>query len=280
MKTIGVDVGGTKILAVRYNDHWQAEASVKIETEAMEGRCKVLENLCQVISTVRTSDVKNIGVAMPGFINRAGSVVQKLPNIPAFEGFDLGLFLEKETGLKVIIGNDARLFALAEQYTNAPQASVLLGIIIGTGVGSGLILKGEIFNGAHNFAGEIGHQCFNNIEVESIISGPAIAKHLGVPELPLAMKEIISDKSKTGLKLENQIDFMGQWLANLVLAFDPEEIVIGGGAGCNFWCHFESLITRKTNEILAGYPVELSLRFSKLRNPGSLGAAILTQCKR
>ncbi len=270
MKTIGLDVGGTKILGIRFDQAGKVEARLKVSTESNKGRDQVLGNLLGVIEKLKDDQVENLGLALPGFVDADKGVIKKLPNVPGLEDFDIVNFLETKTGLKIKIGNDARLFALAEQRVNFAKSNSALGIIIGTGVGSGFILNGNIYKGAHNFAGEIGHQCVDGNEVESIIAGKGLEALFEVTDLSDLDLSKIDE-----VKLERPLEVLSQWLTNQVFAFDPDVIVIGGGAGIHFWAHFKEEIINSVNKKLAGYPVELNLQFSNLENAGVVGARFL-----
>ncbi len=275
MNVLGIDIGGTKIFVGRYNQNLELEAQTIHLTEADKGKDAILQNLTQAINEVQNDQTQCIGISWAGFVDTKKGIIEKAPNIPALNYFELPTYLEKTTGCSAVIGNDARLFAFGEAKTQTPTPDVLLGIIIGTGVGSGLILEGKIFKGAHNFAGEIGHERLGGEEIETLIAGPGLQKFLGLNRLSEIDVSIETEKEKILKKIDLQFQTLCQWLANICLAFDPKEIVIGGGAGLHFWNHFETEIIENTNKKLKGYPLKLNLRFSKLENAGAIGAASL-----
>ncbi|HEY5714698.1 MAG TPA: ROK family protein, partial [Candidatus Gracilibacteria bacterium] len=176
---IGLDIGGTKIYVANYDTELSLISDHQTPTESHKGAERIYQNILAAIKQVQTPEAKAVGIAWAGFVDKDGQTIRKGPNISGFEDFPLGQRLQKELGLPVVIGNDARLFALAECHTRTPISECLLGIILGTGVGSGLIIKGEIFKGAHNFAGEIGHiKPGTPQEIEDFIAGPGMTTFL------------------------------------------------------------------------------------------------------
>ena len=265
---IGLDIGGTKIFAGRYNNLSHLEVEAQEPTLADQPQQATLENILQTIEAVRNENTKAIGISWAGFVDSSTGTILKAPNIPSLDGFYLTQYITQHTGLPAYLENDARLFAYAESHKHH-HPPVFLGIIIGTGVGSGIILNGEILHGFNNAAGEIGHTLLHGQTIESIIAGPSLEAKLDVEQL-----------SKADIKTHAPLIKMAQkdlcdWLANLVLTFDPSHIVIGGGAGIHFWSQFKDEISQQTNERLKDFPVSLNLSFSKLKNAGAQGAATL-----
>ena len=265
---IGLDIGGTKIFAGRYNQDLDLEAETKEPTAARQDRATTLGNILQAIESVRTQDTKSIGISWAGFVDNNRGIIKKSANIPSLDGFCITDYVTEQTGLPAYLENDARLFAFAESAAHQ-HPPVFLGIIIGTGVGSGIILEGNILHGTHNSAGEIGHTQLHGKTIESVISGPSLEKELGVVKLFNA--DIATHKTQIEQAKKNLCD----WLGNLVLTFDPSHIVIGGGAGIHFWSQFEAAIVQETNIRLQNFPVSLNLSFSELKNAGAQGAAVL-----
>ncbi len=273
MNVIALDIGGTKIYAARYNKQLQIEAEIKVPTEAKSDQKNVCKNILSAIDQVRNNDTKAIGVSWAGFVDSKNGIILKAPNIPALNNFGITQFLKNETNIPTFLENDARCFALAQQKKSFPESDVLIGIIIGTGVGTGIIINEEPFGGSHGSAGEIGHIQIHGSEVEEHLAGPGLQKLLGVDQLSLIDDH--TNDPEIIKKIEPKLEIMTDWLSYIVLAFDPKKIVIGGGAGKHFWSHFEEQIIKRTNQKLEKYPVSLDLAFSKLKNAGADGAATL-----
>lgn len=276
MNALGIDIGGTKIYVGRYNQHLEIEAETRIPTEAAKTQKHTLSNLLKAINEVRNEHTQSIGIAWAGFVDIKKGQIIKAPNIPHLDNFRLCDYVTKQTGLKCIIENDARAFAYGAKAKVAPQSTLCLGLIIGTGVGSGIIYKDEIFYGAHGYAGEVGHMIVQQKEVEAWLAGPGLKKQLN---LSAETKfSTISSQQKQILtpKIERPISVFSQWLRALVLSLDPDQIIIGGGTGIHFWKHFKAEILDQTEAQLQHYPHKFELSFYDDRNAGAAGAAALS----
>ena len=234
--TIGIDLGGTKIRGVLADDKGRVIKSYERPTQAHESRKRIIDNILEVIGTLRVAEVKGIGMACPGFALPNG-IMTCMPNIKRLEGFNLKKELEKKTRLKVYLENDANCFALAEHMQGAAKGcrhSVC--VIMGTGIGAGIIIDNNIYRGAHGGAGEAGHtKLVINAEVrevEDLISGPSIVKRY--EELSgrkaYSPQIILDKKDKYARRVYDEtVFYTGLFFANLVNLFNPETIVVGGG---------------------------------------------------
>ncbi len=269
MNIVSLDVGGTKIFAGRYNQNLELLASEKRKTQTKAGQETVLENLLQAIEAVRDEATVAIGIAWAGFVNPQTGVINKAPNISVLNEFALTDFITAQTGLPCWLENDARCFAFGEWQALEPRPKVCLGIILGTGVGSGLIINGQIFHGAHQAAGEIGHMHIDAQEVESIVAGPGLQARFGVERL----SELPALKPQ---QLNPVLDAITDWLTSIMLAYDPDQIVFGGGAAQYFWRQYEFQIIESLNKKIEQYPQTTNLKFSDQVNAGGKGMAALT----
>jgi len=279
MNTLGIDIGGTKIYVGRFNQKLELEAEYTIATEADKTRKHTLSNLLKAINEVRNEQTQSLGVAWAGFVDVKSGQIIKAPNVPNLDGFGLCNYLTEQTKLPAFIENDARAFAYGARQKLALDSTMCLGLIIGTGVGGGLVYKGEIFYGAHGYAGEVGHLVLQQKEVEAWLAGPGLKTQLGLSAETL-FSEILPLKKQSLLpQLENQLSVFSQWFSGLVLAFDPDTIILGGGTARYFWQHFESEISTRTQAQLQNYPHNFKLHFYNQNNAGATGAAALSQLK-
>jgi predicted NBD/HSP70 family sugar kinase len=233
---IGIDLGGSKIKGILMDEQGKALNMIEKPSLADKPRKEIVDNILEIINYLKTGDVCAIGIATPGFVLPDGSM-DCMPNIKHLEGFNLKEELEEKTGLKVFVENDANCFALAEQRKGAAKGSDnVIGIIIGTGVGCGIIINGQIYRGAIGGAGECGHTKLlvggEVKEVEELISGPSLVKKYE----ELSGKKIhspaaLADKEdEAAEKVYNAfVFFTGLFFANLINTFNPEIIVVGGG---------------------------------------------------
>lgn len=279
MNTLGVDIGGTKIYVGRYNTAFKLEAETTITTAADKPKEVTLNHLLEAIETVKNQDTQSIGISWAGFVNTQTGYIIKAPNVPYLDGFPITDFIQQKTGLPTCIENDARAFTYGARLCVAPTAKMCLGLIIGTGVGGGLVQMGEIIHGAHGYAGEVGHLILQQKEVEVWLAGPGLKNQLGF-KADINFSDILPRKKQSLLPLiETNLSVFAQWLSTLVLSFDPDIIIIGGGTARYFWQHFEKEINQRTQAQLQNYPHHFKIHFYKKNNAGSAGAAALSQLK-
>lgn len=155
---IGIDVGGTKILAGVVDDTGAIIDRVRRDTPRTGG-AEVTRALADVIVELTgRHQVSGIGLCSAGFVSADRRSILANPNIPNWNGARLADDLEALIGRKILLENDANAAAWGERQFGAGKgATELVMLTIGTGVGGGLITKGEIFHGARGSAGEFGH---------------------------------------------------------------------------------------------------------------------------
>ncbi len=233
---IGIDIGGSKIKGVLLEEGSKVINSYERTTEADRPARKIIANILEVITNLRTEHVSNIGVSCAGFELPNGQMTG-MPNVKNLEGINLRKILESKTGLRVYLDNDANCFTLAEHKKGAAKGCQnVIGVIIGTGVGTGIIIKGELYRGAIGGAGECGHTkmlVFDEVkEVEDLISGPNIVKKYEKLSGRKALgPAVIMNRDDPAAKkvYDAFILFTGLFFANLINTFNPEVIVVGGG---------------------------------------------------
>lgn len=161
-RCIGVDVGGTKILAVVLDVPEDGRAPEVVERELIASQAAspaVLEDIGSIVGTLMArSDrpIDAVGVGLAGFIDSEG-VMRKAPNVPALVGVDVGAVLAARTGLPVSVDNDANCVAVAADALLPEPSQCLVAVTFGTGIGGGIVIGGELVRGANGFAGEPGH---------------------------------------------------------------------------------------------------------------------------
>jgi len=241
--TIGIDIGGTKIAGVLVTEKGKIQKCTILPTEANKGRKRIVENIIKVINYLDNGKIQKIGIGTPGFIDKKNKLVL-IKNIPSLTGFDLANTLKNKTGKKVSIHNDAKCFAVAEHRLGAGKGyKNMVGFIIGTGIGAGIIINNQLYEGTSYGASEIGHtiisdksdkcSCGNHGDLESLCSGPNIVKRhnsiKGIKRMK-SPKDIFSSRDiKTKKFVDETLDYLAKGIANIVNILDPGIIVIGGG---------------------------------------------------
>jgi glucokinase len=241
MTVIGVDIGGTKIAVGRVNDRVEVLCSQVVETRAGEGLEASLRQVCRAIEELLTPDVSAIGICAPGPLDPRSGVVLNPPNLPGWVNIPLAQIIAEKFARPVRLENDCNAAGLAEaRYGAARGCTQVFYAGVGTGVGTGIILNGDIYHGAHGAAGEGGHVTIDYRSpivcgcgvagcIEAMASGTAIERHK--------------------LDLEETAERLGAWLGAMVSLLDPEIIVIGGGVarmGEPLFGRLRSIVPRKT----------------------------------
>ncbi len=163
--SIGVDLGGTNLRIASYGEGVDFLQSILLPTRLAEGPERVVRDLCEGVDALRASHnggrrLIGIGVGSPGPLELPEGTLRNPPNLPGWDGLRLRGVIESVLGTSVQIESDANLAALAEQKLGAGkkhQVDSLCVLTLGTGVGSGLILRGNIWHGSTGMGGEAGH---------------------------------------------------------------------------------------------------------------------------
>jgi predicted NBD/HSP70 family sugar kinase len=252
----GIDMGGTKIEGVILKSAKDPKVLFRdrVPTEADKGYTHILGQAKKVVGLMRKFagvEPSKIGFATPGTLDpKLGTM--KNCNSVAMNGQPMKKDLEKTLGLKIEIANDADCFALAEARLGIvkeqfPDARVVFGVILGTGVGGGIVVDGKPIVGLQGIAGEWGHNfldesggpcyCGKSGCVETVIAGPALEKYYFKETgnkkplkdiVALAESKVDPTAQKTMIRL---VEFYGKALSVVVNILDPDVVVIGGGVG-------------------------------------------------
>ena len=254
---IGVDLGGTNLRTAILSPDGDILAKQKAPTNASEGWKNVVSRLIESIKGQQESAGKRglavtaVGVGVPGVIQSDRGIVVKSPNFPDWNNLPIKDSLEKALNLPVTVENDANAAALGEQWRGAGSGirSMIL-LTLGTGVGGGIILNNEIWQGADGMAGELGHMtiipdgrrcgCGNTGCLEMYASARGIVqsyreRRAQVPSSPAEItSEEVYEAARAGESdalavMQGMGRLLGIGIANLINIFNPEMIVIGGG---------------------------------------------------
>ncbi len=250
----GIDLGGTKIegVVMASKSDPSVIARLRLPTESEKGYQHIIEQIARVVSMLEEqSGIKatKIGIGVPG-TNDPVQGVHKNANTTCLNGQPFKKDLATRLGIEVNMANDANCFAIAEANLGAvpdalPNAEVVFGVIMGTGVGGGVVFNHRVWNGrqgiggewGHNFLDESGGKCYCGLTgcVETVISGPALERFYfsktGIKKkLRDIMDSVETDPASRETK-ERLIHFFGRAISQIVNVLDPDAIVIGGGVG-------------------------------------------------
>ena len=271
---IGVDLGGTNIRAALV-DGTNVIRKEKTPCPAKGTQEEVIEAIAALIEPLICEKVTSIGIGVPSVVDTAKGIVYNVANIPSWQEVHLKDIFEDKFGIPVHINNDANCFALGEsRFGQGRGYKDVVGITLGTGVGSGIIINGHLYEGRNAGAGEIGCLSYLDKDYETYCSTPFFVAH-ETTGAELSAKAEAGDAAAQALW-----DEFGHHLGELVkaalFAYDPEAIIFGGGIAAGY-PHFEAAM-RKTVET---FPYEtakdVKILFSTDGDMGLYGASVLDE---
>ncbi|HKZ18558.1 MAG TPA: ROK family protein [Acidimicrobiia bacterium] len=227
--TVGVDIGGTSVRAMAFDEEGTAYARSQVPT-AVGGGEQVIESVLEAWSDLALEEVVDVaGVGVPGRVDPATGDVRLAVNLGIGDDpYPLGPALSEQLGVPVTVENDVKVAALGihealKKRNSAPTSLVLLNI--GTGISAGVVIEGNLYRGSHGMAGEIGHVVVDELGavcacgqtgcLEAVAAGPAIARL--TPNL--APNDVATQVSR----------FIAEAITWIAATFDPEKIYLGGG---------------------------------------------------
>ena len=247
-------MGGTNLRGAVLTAEGEITARFRQKSEIVKGAVSFIERLsAELVAligavTAAGGEVGGVALGIPGLI-AADGMIHSSVNLQPLVGVNLAGLIGERIGLPVISGNDANLIAVGEACFGAGRGlGSLMVITIGTGIGSGLILNGQLWSGADGFASEFGHvivkpegrvcRCGNRGCLEQYASAGALVRY-GKGRLPEELARLADSGDLAALAA---FDRLGYWLgiplAGLVNTLNLEGIIIGGGVAASFR-HFE-----------------------------------------
>lgn len=302
------DLGGTHLRAATVDRHGKIRFRFKQNTPQANDANAIVDAIVTAVhesgeQSGGVDEISAVSLVVPGTVNVEEGAVVKAPNLPCLDGFRLAAALNNRLHLPAILENDANAAAVGEMWQGAAAGcKTIICVTLGTGVGGGIILNGELWRGVDGAAAEIGHMCvdpFGGVActcgsrgcLEVFASATAIVRMTReasprYPDSLLQGKEVLTaetifEAGQQGDELALEIFrrmgvYLGIGLANLINILNPEMIVIGGGV-VNGWDLFEKHMHQQVEE--RAFPL-LAARVKIVRakcgdDAGLLGAARL-----
>ncbi|HEV2391839.1 MAG TPA: ROK family protein [Verrucomicrobiae bacterium] len=313
---VGVDLGGTKILTGVFNRSLECVGLSKLSTKSQRGVDRVIERIARCVqdaideADLSLKQVAGLGIGAPGAVDFDSGTVIFAPNLDGWKDVPLKKGLEKILEVPVFVENDCNIAALGvyvAELKSKPRSMV--GIFVGTGIGGGVIINGELYSGFGHTAGEVGHMvievngpkcgCGNKGCFEALASRTAIFQQIkaGIKE---GQKTILTEMLGEGLEdlrsgdlrkairrgdkfvdriVEGAAEYIGVATANLVNILNPEVLVLGGGVIEALADEMMSVIIETTRDYaMPGAMKGVEIVASKLGDTaGITGAAVLAR---
>jgi glucokinase len=313
---VGVDLGGTKILSGVFTHSLECIGTDKLSTKSQRGVDKVVERIARSVqdavdeADLSFKQIAGVGIGAPGAVDFESGTVIFAPNLEGWKEISLKKDLEKVLGVPVFVENDCNISALGvyvAELKSKPRS--MIGIFVGTGIGGGLIIDGELYSGYGHTAGEIGHMvlevsgpkcgCGNKGCFEALASRTAIFQQIksGIKDgqktlLTEMLGDDLADLRSGDLRkairrgdkfvdrvIEGAAEYIGIATANLVNVLNPEVVVLGGGVIEALADEMMSVIIETAKDYaMPGALKGVEIIASKLGdNAGITGAAVLAR---
>jgi len=291
---VGVDLGGTKVEACLMDTDRNVLARERQLVQASQGLEEAMKNICTAIDRAAAGKpYAAVGMGTPGTYVPAEDRLYGSPHTTVYETPGFIRRLEDRLGVPLLVENDANCLALAEFFaTCAGKYRYVLGVIMGTGFGTGLILDNKLYRGARGGAGEIGHtsidingrlcQCGRRGCIEAYLSGPSLSrrfhemsgKKIEVPEI---YRLYLAGDPQAVVLFEESFKILGEVFANVVNTFDLEAVIMGGGvSNLPVWYEKETVLPHLKKSLFGIPREEIPLIKAGLGDSaGVIGAAYL-----
>ena len=272
---IGVDLGGTKVLAARISESEIIEEAHRFLPKDNGDENVVISLLKEVIGSLMNETVEAIGIGLPSIVDSVNGIVFDVQNIPSWKEVHLVDILSEYFQKPVYLNNDANCYALGEAHFGLGQdCRFMVGLTIGTGLGAGIVYKNQLLEDANGASGEFGIIPYLDKTLEDYCSGQFFKDHFGVNG------EVIAARAKSGD--EEAIDayhqfgtHLGNALKIIMSTLDPNKIIIGGSVAQS-----KDLFEGAMMDSIKKYQFErsaknISIEFSETNNMAVFGASTL-----
>jgi glucokinase len=254
---IGVDIGGTKI-RMGIVDGGQIYKKIEAPTNATASEETILNNLCDMIRQVMNSNIRGIGIGVPSVVDAGQGIVYNTVNIPSWKKVYLKDILEREFRIPVFVNNESNCFAFGERYYGEGTTyRNIVCVTLGTGVGAGIIINNELYNGNNTGAGEVGSLPYLDADYEYYCSRKFFDRNnvTGKDALNLAL---IGDTEM--VSLWNELGrHIGSLIKAILFTYDPQAIILGGGLSSGY-----QLFSEKMLEEISTFPYPETIKRVKI----------------
>jgi glucokinase len=254
---IGVDIGGTKI-RIGIVDGGRIYKMIEGPTNATETEESILSNLCDMIYRIMNSNIRGIGIGVPSVVDAEQGIVYNAVNIPSWKKVYLKDILERKFRIPVFVNNESNCFAFGERYYGEGTAyRNIVCVTLGTGVGAGIIINNELYNGNNTGAGEIGSLPYLDADYEYYCGRRFFDRN------NVSGREALDMALKGNMDMISLWEEMGGHVGNLIkvilFTYDPQAIILGGGLSAGY-----QLFSGKMFETINTFPYPETLKRMKI----------------
>ncbi|MDP4278824.1 MAG: ROK family protein [Bacteroidota bacterium] len=274
-RILGIDMGGTSIRAGLVENGLLGEV-LSIPTPADALAHEVVEAIAGLISSFCLSTVDAIGIGVPTIVDVNKGIVYNATNIKDWKEVPLKHLLEDRFHLPVFINNDANCFVSGELFFGKAKGyHSVVGLVLGTGLGAGLIINGRLYEGNNCGAGELGNLPFREHTYEYYCSGQYFRDELNVPAYEVS--RLAGQNDQEALQLfETFGTNLGKFMQAVLYAYDPQLIIFGGSVSNAFPFFREAMFRSLKEGFIFQHSLDhLSVVVSELDHIAVYGAASL-----
>lgn len=261
MNAIGIDLGGTNLRIAKISEDGKIIKVVKVATEVEKGPEQIAEKMVRFINEIKDEETKGVGIGVPGQVSNETKSVIQCTNV-SMSNFPLAQIIEESTGLKCVLNNDANVAALGEAKAGAGFGKdVIYYMTWSTGIGGGLVVNGQLHDGANFNTGEIGnliiwpnssykHSIQNYGSLEGEAAGLAIKRYcaeLGFDDEYAFFSAYKAGDQKAIEKVNYIADTFARGVANIMHTIEADKIVVGGGVAIKSGDVLLPLVREKVN---------------------------------
>ncbi|MEN1935995.1 ROK family protein [Paenibacillus sp. 102] len=293
------DIGGTFIKYAMIDEHGTIYEKGKMQTSIQNQRKEILHRICETIRKLEKNyAIHSVGISSCGLIDHERGEVIFSANIPGYSGTKIANYIYRETGYTAIVENDVRSACIGEMWKGAGigKENIVL-ITLGTGIGSGIIINGQMLQGANGLAGELGHMTIVHNGEECSCGGKGCyERYASTSALIRQYKEVslskgvcietitgeeIIERINSGEQLakdvyEQFLQYVVTGLVNITHMFNPELIIIGGGIAEQGESFLKQIQERFQQTIMDIYQKKTNIVLAALHNDaGMYGACYL-----
>ncbi|WP_338407839.1 ROK family protein [uncultured Flavobacterium sp.] len=266
---LGIDIGGTYLKIGRVeNGSIVKQTFNSVDSKAKEK--ETLSSLFEAIDSIINSDVTAIGIGVPAVVDPITGVVYDVQNIPSWKEVALKEIIEKRYNLPVYLNNDANCFALGEKiFGKGKKYENFIGLSIGTGIGMGIIINNNLYNGVLCGAGEVGMLPYKDGIMEEYSSSFFFSKNYQKTAEELSLSA--AEGNETALQAYAEFGFhLGECIKSILYMYAPEAIIIGGSISKSF------LLFKESMELsLKSFAYQKQIEGLKIETSNQEGIAIL-----
>ena len=284
---VAIDIGGTTFNTGIFTQSFnQIALSDKDKIRNYNGKEEIIDAIINQISSlisnsnINKSDIIGLGIASPGPLDSKKGRILNTPNLKIFQNYSITNEFARRLGISTFLENDANLFTLGEWYTQYRENNVIIGLTMGTGLGFGLVINGELFTGGNGMGMEYGlspfewGMCENNVSIRYIRNR---AKELFGEELsPRIVEDMWHKNDSKAIQIYDEFgECLGIVLSHVINMIDPQVISIGGGLSKAYKCFEKTMFVKIKENAPSFNQNKIIICSSKLRELSTMVGACM-----